>query len=96
MKISFLYIISNGNDLKIGVSKNPEKRLKDLQTGSAQKLHIVETFKLPYQKVFRLEKECHNKLVTSYPKRGEWFKNPIEWDVCCIVESIVEYDLIDS
>lgn len=94
MEISYLYIISNGTDLKIGVSKNPEKRLKQLQTGSATSLSFVELYSLPSNKVYKLEKECHNKLVTQYTKRGEWFRKPLLWDVRCTVESIIEKDLI--
>jgi len=94
METSYLYIISNGTDLKIGVSKNPAKRLKQLQTGSSESLELIEIYSLPSEKVYKLEKECHQRLVSSYVKRGEWFKSPLFWDVRCMVESIVEEDLL--
>lgn len=94
MEISYLYIISNGTDLKVGVSKDPDKRLKQLQTGSSKKLEIVNIFPLPSDKIYGLEKECHQKLVSTYRKRGEWFKSPLLWDVRCTVESIIEKDLL--
>jgi len=94
MEISYLYIISNGTDLKIGVSKNPQKRLKQLQTGSADKLEFFELYPLSSKRVYSLEKECHQKLQTNYIKRGEWFKAPLFWDVRCVVESIIEKDLL--
>ena len=45
-------------------------------------------------KVFKIEKECHRKLNTSYEKRGEWFHSVILWDVEIIIESIVEEHIL--
>jgi hypothetical protein len=53
---------------KIGIATNPEKRLKQLQTGSAAPLKIVHVFKgLAYR-----EKELH-KLLERFRQSGEWF-----------------------
>jgi hypothetical protein len=53
---------------KIGIATNPEKRLKQLQTGSAAPLKIVHVFKgLAWR-----EKELHH-LLERFRQSGEWF-----------------------
>jgi hypothetical protein len=95
-KVSYIYIIGNGNDYKVGVSVNPEKRIKQLQTGSAQKLALLEKFSLPEQVVYKLEKECHVKLQSHYMKRGEWFAGANPWHVRVLIEEICEKYLLDK
>lgn len=72
-----LYLIQSDvtGALKIGVSKNPTKRLKQLQTGSPYTLKLVGVF--PQQGNW--EKILHDSLKaykrTDYHKtvKGEWF-----------------------
>lgn len=72
-----LYVIQSDvtGALKIGVSKNPNKRLKQLQTGSPYKLKLVGVFK---GMAFH-EKPLHSRLkpykLSVYYKKtqGEWF-----------------------
>jgi hypothetical protein len=87
---TYIYIISDSIDIKVGISKNPTKRIKQLQTGSSKKLFIINTYQVDLSKAFTIEKKCHDKLSTSYEKRGEWFKDPVEWDLICTVESIID------
>lgn len=67
-----LYFITNGDGLKIGRSKNPSKRLKELQTGSASKLEILCVIK---NKGF-LEKTLH-RCFNDIKLHGEWFSNAV-------------------
>ena len=67
-----LYIIQSSNNgcFKIGRSKHPEKRLKQLQTGSPYKLKLVL--------VLKNEGAYEKSLHRLFPKReikckGEWF-----------------------
>jgi hypothetical protein len=67
-----LYIIQSSNNgcFKIGRSKHPKKRLKQLQTGSPFELKII----LVIDNEGRKEKSLHKR----FPKReinckGEWF-----------------------
>jgi len=53
---------------KIGFSKNPEKRLKEIQTGCPQKLHIEEIT----EGTFKTEKLLHSKFK-QLRVQGEWF-----------------------
>ncbi|MFW6002023.1 MAG: GIY-YIG nuclease family protein [archaeon] len=75
----FIYIIGNtGSQQKIGFAKNPERRLKALQTGNAQKLFLHYTIEVPEEKVKILEKKIHHEISHKRIK-GEWFNiNPAE------------------
>lgn len=42
-----LYIISDGDLIKIGVSKKPIKRLAQLQTGHPKKLKLIKVYDVP-------------------------------------------------
>lgn len=70
---SSVYLIKDStlNRYKIGVSKEPEKRLLQLQTANSNKLNLVcKTYPLHY--AFKLEKEWHN-LFNDYRIQSEWF-----------------------
>jgi hypothetical protein len=61
---TYIYIIDDGeNNVKIGKSNNPFKRVKTLQTGNPKSLEIVATFSVSKEKVFTVEKKCHHKLI---------------------------------
>ena len=54
--------------IKIGRSKDPQKRLKQLQTGNPNRLKLIASFDgLGWQ-----EKLIHERLK-SYRLKGEWF-----------------------
>ena len=64
-----VYLISDGTYTKIGVARNPKRRLVDLQTGSVVPLRLLGSI----QGSFALEKQLHER----YQKRrvrGEWFQ----------------------
>ena len=58
-------------DYKIGISKNPKKRLKQLQTGNSSELELLEIFETEY--AHKVEKALHN-LFSHAKKEGEWFE----------------------
>lgn len=70
MKNDDLYIIQSDvtGMIKIGRSKNPEKRLKQLQTGNPNRLKLIATFKGEGWK----EKLIHEDLK-RWRRKGEWF-----------------------
>ena len=69
------------NSYKIGVSVNPEKRIKQLQTGTPYELNIVQIYESKYP--FKVEKTLHknffSKKITEDFQfnfellKGEWF-----------------------
>jgi len=67
-----LYIIQSDKTgaLKIGRSKNPKQRLKQLQTGSPYKLKLI----LIVEGKGNIEKNLHERLKRYRQRRnGEWF-----------------------
>ena len=59
----------NGGNIKIGVSRDVESRLKQLQTSNSEKLKVTNVIPGGFEK----EKELHEKFK-SINIEGEWFK----------------------
>jgi hypothetical protein len=70
----FIYAIRDvvKGDVKLGISKNPLKRLKQLQTANANVLEIAAIAPAPNR--FADERRLHQK-AAQYHIRGEWFEN---------------------
>ena len=82
-----LYIIQSKmtGDFKVGKSKNPVKRLKQLQTGSPYELKLILTLKEQGHK----EKYIHKYIMTSNKRKckGEWFDFDL---LACLPDDIYE------
>lgn len=90
---SFIYVIGYdvAGPLKIGISANPEKRLRQLQTGQDKQLrlfHIEETI-AGYPRF--MEGFIHSNLA---PKRikGEWFDVAVEDAIAEVKFSIMTWE----
>ena len=66
----FVYLLTCKGVYKIGVAKNPLRRLKALQTGSSAKITLVHVIYSP--DAFKLEKYFH-RLFAHKRMEGEWF-----------------------
>jgi len=64
-----IYIISNGRHYKIGYSEHPANRLKQLQTGSSDKLILVGVANGTRKDEERIQKAFYPQRI-----RGEWFR----------------------
>ncbi len=77
MNKDYIYIISNDlGYIKVGVSKHPEKRIRQLQTGNEHKLTLLftEEFNCTRKHLLNIEKEIHHQLQRISNKAiGEWF-----------------------
>lgn len=78
MSECYVYMIRNGpkskSPIKIGMANNPKQRVKELQTGNPEVLHIVMTIKCNSRKHARLvERTLHNQLC-GVNVLGEWYK----------------------
>lgn len=73
MKVVYLIKDEVAGLYKIGVAKNPVRRLQKLQTGNPHKLSIVYTYEATYP--FRLESMLHNK-YRQYKVLNEWYELP--------------------
>lgn len=75
---AYVYIISDNNGyIKIGISKDPEKRLKQLQTGYPTKLKILftEEFYCKRNHLLKIESLIHKKVKDIATRvNGEWFE----------------------
>lgn len=77
----YLIRIPELNISKIGVSKNPFKRIKELQTGCPYKLEISKIFESKY--TTKVEKTLHYRFAhlkideDIHNLGGEWFNLPI-------------------
>lgn len=72
---TYVYYIEDGHGhVKIGVSSEPEKRLKQCQTGNPYKLYIknIERYN-SCGDAYRREKELHNRFK-KFRLCGEWFE----------------------
>lgn len=61
--------------IKIGYADNPDRRLRELQTGNPDKLEIIAlTWVMSWKLARRVEKRCH-AILDKVNKRidGEWF-----------------------
>ena len=74
---SFLYVISNGDAFKVGFSKDPKRRLRQLQTGNPKKLQLVYTKEIEVAPVRLIEDIAHKSLKFT-KVQGEWFKTDLE------------------
>lgn len=70
----FLYCIANeSGSVKFGFSKDPDRRLAALQTGSSESLHLLETVRVPEDSVREYERLLHQEFA-HLRERGEWFR----------------------
>ena len=78
-KYVYLILCEASGNLKIGISKSPQIRIKKLQTSSGEKLRLIKSYKSEYYNY--IEKSLHNRF-SHIRKEGEWF----EYDL-----NLVEY-----
>lgn len=73
----YVYLIQSGirksDPVKVGMSKHPEKRIKQLQTGNPKDLRILLIIKCESSsKAFLVEKSLHSILASTNIK-NEWY-----------------------
>lgn len=91
--MNYIYLIQSleNSYYKIGVSKHPNKRIKQLNTGNPSKTKLIHTYQsdLAYQ----IEKSIQRK-YSHAKKEGEWFDLSIEIEVNFIKEcGLIEENL---
>jgi predicted GIY-YIG superfamily endonuclease len=85
----YIYVISDGDGYKIGVAKNPERRLKQLQTGNQKKLvlEFIDYKNEPY----KIEKSLHRSFH-KFKTNGEWFRGITMFNIRSAMLMIHDYD----
>lgn len=66
--ITQIYVITDGRLYKIGVSMDPPTRMRILQTGNGEKLHLLGAWPGSYE----LETHLHDRFARQR-REGEWF-----------------------
>jgi hypothetical protein len=66
----FLYVMQCKDFIKIGVSKHPEQRIRDLQIGNPFRITLL--LKVKYDNSFQIEQTLH-KYFNNKNETGEWF-----------------------
>lgn len=80
-----IYLIQSLEDsrYKIGVSKHPKKRVKQLQTGNSSELKLVEAYQS--ELAYQIEKSLQRR-YSHLKKEGEWFDMSISNEVTFLKE----------
>lgn len=97
-----IYIISKLGDIqskyicKVGVSKNPNKRLKQLQTANECELQLTKIYESKKNFDYKIEKSLHNVYYKKYKILNEWYELPIQAinefeSLCKKIEKNFEY-----
>lgn len=94
--MSFIYIISQvkhqNGPVKIGISDNPQKRLKQIQTGHPEKIEIKHLEEISTRrKTLELEKNLHRDF-SIYRSHGEWFNMNVDEAIGFLKFTIIHYD----
>lgn len=83
--MKFVYLIQSleNSHYKIGISKNPQRRIKELQTANSSQLKLVESYQSEYAE--KIEGILHRR-YSHLHKEGEWFDMSISNEVSFIDE----------
>lgn len=91
----FVYLIrsSENSYYKIGTTKNIQRRIKELQTGNADKIYLIDHYES--DNAFKIEKALHNFFCYTN-KFNEWFTLGIEDEIkfkelCLKIDSNLKY-----
>ena len=68
----YIYLLTNGTYYKIGKSKNPENRIKQLNSGSSEKIELIYKFRSP-EYYHTIEIALHN-FFSNKRVNSEWFE----------------------
>ena len=60
--------------IKIGIANEPERRLRELQTGFPCDLKLLGYFKMSTESEARKVESSAHKLLNDHRQKGEWFK----------------------
>lgn len=74
VKKHYLYAISNGQEIKLGMSSDVNKRLKSMQTASPSELVVLWKYYIANTPAdaIKIENKLH-RACKAYHIRGEWF-----------------------
>jgi hypothetical protein len=89
---SYIYVIAASPEgpVKIGHSRQPEKRLKQLQTGHSEKLILFHKEPILLESARNAEQDIHAQI--GYRRKvGEWFTVSVEAAVLEVKFGLMRY-----
>jgi predicted GIY-YIG superfamily endonuclease len=91
----FIYVIAANpsGPVKLGISNNPEKRVRQLQTGHADTLYVFHKEPVEQERVKIFERLLHRD-NRHMRLRGEWFNMSVEHAISYVLFTIIQYELI--
>ena len=66
------------NYIKVGMTHNVERRMRQLQSGYPEQLTLIESIEFPSRHLAAHAERIIHKRFTNHRKRGEWFRCPRE------------------
>lgn len=71
----FVYFVQaeGGGPIKVGMSRSPSDRLRQLQTSHAERLRMARVVAVHESKAARMERNLHRHFADAR-LRGEWFR----------------------
>lgn len=76
-------------NIKIGVSDNPKKRLKGVQTGCPGEVHLIRTFEAGQDSY--IHEGYFHKFYKEFSTGGEWFEFSNDYFVEKVLPEMIEY-----
>lgn len=89
---SYVYVIASdpAGPVKLGSSKHPEKRVKQLQTGHSEQLRLYYFHSIPAENVKLMEKAVHE--VNRHNRiKGEWYNLSVEDAILEVRHAVIRY-----
>jgi len=81
--------VYNTVNIKIGVSDNPKKRLKGVQTGCPGNVHLIRTFEAG--KDAYIHESYFHKLYKQFSTTGEWFEFDNDYFLEKVLPEMINY-----
>lgn len=87
----YVYVFMTANACKVGISKDPVRRMADLQAATFEAIKIARTFEVREDRALAIERAAQRALAAKHWRRGEWFKTSVE-ECCSAVEDAIQKD----
>lgn len=79
----WVYVVRSGGRVKVGISRDVERRLKGFQTAFPEGVELVETFPMPMRQARVVERDVLH-VFEERRIRGEWIDAPAEEVVAAV------------
>lgn len=102
---TFVYLIlalkkdGEPGPVKVGIGSNPQKRLKQLGTGTPFQIGLVGAVMMPTRQIARLIERAFHDVFKEHRMHGEWFDMPpgdAAWGLCAGVREITRAMISDE